>query len=284
MTQLADDIVARIKATRAVVFDMDGTLVLGDAASGGHRALPGAADLIALLKRKGIPFRVFTNGTAKAPAVYAASLRHAGLDVSDAEMMTPSTAAADWFVRNGIRRVRVLGLDGVQIPLREAGLDVVGPSEQADGVEAVFTGWFREFTFQDLEAACRDIWNGARATTASNVPFFAALGGRAIGVSFAINAMIKSLTDNEAEVLGKPARTSLDTALRMMGLGENDAAHATVIGDDPALEMRLANSAGALSIGLTTGIATAATFASGPPEERPGAVLTSLHPLIEAFS
>ena len=48
MTQIADDIVARIKATRAVVFDMDGTLVLGDAASGGHRALSGAADLIAL--------------------------------------------------------------------------------------------------------------------------------------------------------------------------------------------------------------------------------------------
>jgi 4-nitrophenyl phosphatase len=69
-----------------------------------------------------------------------------------------------------------------------------------------------------------------------------------------------------------------------MGLGENDAAHATVIGDDPALEMRLANSAGALSIGLTTGIATAATFASGPPEERPGAVLASLHPLIEALT
>lgn len=42
MTQIADDIVARIKATRAVVFDMDGTLVLGDAASRGHRALPGA--------------------------------------------------------------------------------------------------------------------------------------------------------------------------------------------------------------------------------------------------
>jgi 4-nitrophenyl phosphatase len=284
MTDLADDIVARVQATRAVVFDMDGTLVLGDAASGGHRALPGAAELIALLKRKGIPLRVFTNGTAKTPAIYAASLRHAGLDVRDGEMMTPSTSAADWFVRNGIRRVRVLGLEGVQTPLREAGLDVVGPSQQADGVEAVFTGWFREFTFPDLEAACRDIWDGARVTTASNVPFFAALGGRAIGVSFAINAMIRSLTDQSAEVLGKPARASLDCALRMMGIDENDAAQTMVVGDDPALEMRLANSAGALSIGLTTGLATADTFATGPVEERPSAVLASLQPLIEAFT
>ncbi len=284
MNALPHDIIARVKATRAVVFDMDGTLVLGDAASGGHRALPGAAELLSLLRRKAIPFRVFTNGTAKAPATYAASLRHAGLDVGDSEMMTPSTSAADWFVRNGIRRVRVLGLDGVQVPLREAGLDVIGPSEQAKDVEAVFTGWFREFTFPDLEAACRDIWNGARVTTASNVPFFAALGGRAIGVSFAINAMIKSLTDQQALVLGKPARASLDCALRLMGIAENDAEQAMVVGDDPALEMRLANSAGALSIGLTTGLATAESFASGEAEERPSAVLSSLHPLIEALS
>jgi ribonucleotide monophosphatase NagD (HAD superfamily) len=167
--------------------------------------------------------------------------------------------------------------------LREAGLDVVGPSQQADGVEAVFTGWFREFTFPDLEAACRDIWAGARLTTASNVPFFAALDGRAIGVSYAINAMIKSLTDQSAEVLGKPARASLDCALRMMGIDENEAAQTMVVGDDPALEMRLANSAGALSIGLTTGLATADIFANGPAEERPSAVLASLQPLIDAF-
>lgn len=284
MTELAGEIVARIRATRAAVFDMDGTLVLGDAASGGHRALPGAVELIGLLKRKGIPLRVFTNGTAKAPAVYAASLRHAGLDISDAEMMTPSTSAADWFVRNGIRRVRVLGLEGVQAPLRAAGLDVVGPSERAEGVEAVFTGWFREFTFPDLEAACRDIWNGARMTTASNVPFFAALNGRAIGVSFAINAMIKALTEQHAEVLGKPARTAFDCALRLMGMNDKDAAQTMVVGDDPALEMRLANSAGALSIGVTTGLATIETFANGPAEEQPSAVLTSLQPLIEALN
>jgi HAD superfamily hydrolase (TIGR01450 family) len=284
MTVLEADIVARIRAARGVVFDMDGTLVLGDAASGAHRALPGAAELLALLRKKGVPFRVFTNGTAKAPAVYAASLRRAGLDVGDAEMMTPSTAAADWFVRNTIRRVRVLGLDGVQAPLIAAGLDVIGPSEPADGVEAVFTGWFREFTFPDLEAACGDIWRGARLTTASNVPFFATLGGRAIGASFAINAMIGALTECQAHVLGKPARSALDCALHQMGIAPGDAAQTLVVGDDPALEMRLANSAGALGIGLTTGLATAETFASGPDEERPGAVLASLYPLIEAFA
>lgn len=274
----------RLSQVRALIFDMDGTLVLGNAASGAHEALPGAIELLATLKRRGIPFRVFTNGTAKAPSVYAASLRAAGLDVNDDEMMTPSTAAADWFVRRGIRRVRVLGLEGVQAPLREAGLEVVGPSETANNVEAVFTGWFREFTFPDLEAACRDVWAGAMLTTASNVPFFAALGGRAIGASFAINAMIRSLTGKKAKVLGKPSREALRCALRSMGLTAADEAYTAVVGDDPALEMRMANAATALGVAVTTGLNDHAAFAGAATAERPDLVLADLTSLIKVLS
>jgi 4-nitrophenyl phosphatase len=274
----------RLSRVRALIFDMDGTLVLGNAASGAHEALPGAVELLALLKERGVPFRVFTNGTAKTPRVYAASLREAGLDVADEEMMTPSTAAADWFVRRGIGRVRVLGLEGVQAPLREAGIEVVGPSEKAEGVEAVFTGWFREFTFPDLEAACRDVWAGALLTTASNVPFFAARGGRAIGASFAINAMIRSMTGKKAKVLGKPSREALRCALRRMGLRMADEVHCAVVGDDPALEMRMANAAGALGVAVTTGLNDDAAFAAVATAERPGIVLPDLQLLIKVLS
>lgn len=279
-----NDLRERLSQVRSLVFDMDGTLVLGNSASGAHEALPGAIELLAALKARGVPFRVFTNGTAKAPRVYAASLRAAGLDVDDEEMMTPSTAAADWFVRRGIRRVRVLGLEGVQAPLREAGLEVVGPSETADNVEAVFTGWFREFTFPDLEAACRDVWAGALLTTASNVPFFAALGGRAIGASFAINAMIRSLTGKKAKVLGKPSREALRCALRSMGLGPAHEVHCAVVGDDPALEMRMANAAGALGVAVTTGLNDSAAFAGAAMAERADIVLSDLQPLTKVLS
>ena len=204
LTELEGALADRVVRARAVVFDMDGTLVLGDSASAGHRALAGAAELLTLLRNRGVPFRIFTNGTAKVPAVYAGSLRHAGLDVRDEEMMTPSSVAADWFQRRRIRRIRVLGLDGVQGPLREAGLEIVGPAEPATGVEAVFVGWFREFTFPDLEAACRDVWAGAILTTASNVPFFATQGGKSIGASFAINAMLRAMTGRRARCSASP--------------------------------------------------------------------------------
>lgn len=263
---------------------MDGTIALGDAASGGHKALPGAVQLLALLRKKGVPFRVFTNGTAKAPADYAASLRKAGFDLADEEMMTPSSSAAIWFQRQGISRVRVLGNQGVAAPLTALGIETISAAQTASGVEAVYTGWFREFTFPDLEAACQSIWDGARLTTASHVPFFATATGRGIGSSFAINKMISAMTGCRAKVLGKPSRTAFDAALAAMGLPRSAARDVVVFGDDPALEMRMARSAGALGIGLTTGLMARDRVAALAAAEQPDALLDDLTGVAKALS
>jgi 4-nitrophenyl phosphatase len=275
---------AAVQNASGYIFDMDGTIALGDAASGGHKALPFAVQTLAALREAGTPFRVFTNGSAKPPAAYAASLRNAGFDLRDDEMMTPSSSAALWFVKQGISRVRVLGNDGVGAPLKEAGITVIGPSEAASGVEAVYTGWFREFTFPDMEAACQSIWDGAILTTASHVPFFATATGRAIGASFAINVMITSLTGKRAKVLGKPSRIAFDAAARSMGIGPAAAKSIIVVGDDPGLEMRMANGAGAVSIGMTTGLMKRDTVQSLSVAETPDVLLDTLEPLLGALT
>ncbi len=277
------DLKTTVRQASGFIFDMDGTIALGDAASGGHKALPYALETIAAVKAAGIPLRVFTNGTAKPPAAYAASLRAAGFDVADHEMMTPSTSAALWLKRNGLNRVRVLGNAGCAAPLAELGLEVIGASEPASGVDAVYTGWHREFAFPDLEAACGDIWAGAKLVTASNVPFFATATGRAIGASFPINAMIKSLTAKRALVLGKPSRISFVEAARAMGLKPKDHPRVIIVGDDPALELRMASNVGAVSIGLTTGMLTREMLPGLAPAERPDVLLDTLSPLLSAL-
>ncbi|WP_068071910.1 HAD-IIA family hydrolase [Novosphingobium lentum] len=278
---LSPEIAARLRDAAGFVFDMDGTIALGDAQSGGHKALPHAVALLKALNVRRIPFVVFTNGTAKPPADYAASLRRAGFPVDNRQMLTPSSSAAAWLVRSGIGKVRVLGNAGCAAPLRDAGLDVIGPSEAADGVEAVYTGWFREFDFDALEAGCASLWHGARLVTASHVPFFATATGRAIGSSFAINAMLTAMTGKRARVLGKPSRVALDVALATMGLPRRAAAQIVVVGDDPALEMRMANAAGSLSIGMSTGIMK--SDADLAERDRPHALLDSLEPLLAAI-
>lgn len=276
-------IAAAIRNASGFIFDMDGTIALGDSLSGEHKPLPHAIATLDALRKQGRPYRVFTNGSAKPPAAYAASLRNAGFDLRDEEMMTPSSAAALWFARQGIKRVRVLGNDGVSAPLRDAGITCIGPAEKACGVEAVYTGWFREFTFPDLEAACQSIWDGAILTTASHVPFFATAIGRGIGSSFAINKMITSLTGKRAKVLGKPSRIAFDAAAAAMGISTSDRRSIIVVGDDPALEMRMAHNAGALGVGMTTGLMSRETAMSLPKAERPGILFDSLEPLLSVL-
>lgn len=278
---LSPDFKARLKDAAGFIFDMDGTIALGDAKSGGHRALPHAIATLEALKATGTPYVVFTNGSAKPPAAYAASLRNAGFPVEDGQMLTPSSSTAIWLSKKGIGKVRVLGNAGCAAPLADAGLDVVGPAEAAEGVEAVYTGWFREFDFAALEAACHSLWNGARLVTASNVPFFATENGRAIGASFPINAMLTAMTRKRPRILGKPSAEAFDTALTIMGLPKSASAQVVVVGDDPALEMRMANAAGAMSIGLATGIM--GSEADLPPHDRPSVLLSDLQVLLEAL-
>ena len=270
------DVAERIASAKGFIFDMDGTIALGDKLSGGHVALPGAIDLLGRLRERGTPFRVFTNGSAKPPPLLAASLRRAGFDVRDAEMMTPTTVAAAWLAAQGHRRVRVLGDPDVDLPVRTKGIEVIAPDAAADGVTAVYSAWYRGFGFPALEAACRDLWNGATLVTASHVPFFASKEGRAIGSSFAINVMLTALTGTSALVLGKPSREAFRYAVADMGLGEADDAHVVVVGDDPALEMRMANEAGAISVCVATGLQTLEAMAGLEGAEKPLLALESV--------
>ncbi len=283
MTHIPPALGERIRAARAFVIDMDGTIALGDARSGGHQALPGAIDFLALLRSRGVPFRIFTNGTAKPPGVYAAGLRHAGFDVSAGELMTPSTTAAHWFLQRNIKKVRVLGSAGAADPLQEAGIEVVGASQKADGIQAVFTAWFPEFTFRDLELACHDIWRGALLTSASNVPFFPSTEGRTIGISFAINSMIRSLTSRRPTVLGKPSSSAFHVALAQMGLPRSAAARVVVLGDDPALEMRMARNSGAIALGMATGLMKHENVHMLQPKNRPDHLFEDLGSLSTIF-
>lgn len=58
---------------QAYVFDLDGTIYLGD------HLLPGAARLIGELRRRGIPVRFLSNNPTKDPQQYVEKLARLGL-------------------------------------------------------------------------------------------------------------------------------------------------------------------------------------------------------------
>lgn len=258
--------VARLRATRGFVLDMDGTLVLGDRENRGLRALPGAAGFVELLAARGTPFCVFTNGTAKTPPECAHALQEAGVPVPDDAVLTPAVAAADVLRRRGHRRVMVLGGKGLTAPLEAAGLETLPPL-RGTSADAVLAGWYRdELTFAALEAACAAVSAGARFYSASQSAFFATAEGRTLGSSRVISAVVRDLTGARVTVVGKPALPALRTAARHLGVAVTDLA---VVGDDPTLEVPMAHRGRALAVAVRTGLGDADAYRDVPADRRP---------------
>jgi NagD protein len=259
------------------VFDMDGTLVLGDRTSHVMRPLPGALEITRWAADQGRPYVVFTNGTNRTPAAYARIMRDIGFGLADDAMMTPASSAVRVLLRTGHRRVMLLGGDGIAGPLREAGLEVVPPAPRVRA-DAVLAGWFPEFTMPALEAACHAVWGGAELYSCSQTPFFAVDGGRALGTSRAISAMIRSLTGCGLRVVGKPSIDALRSAADRLGARPGRLA---VVGDDPQLEVPMAHRGRALAIAVGTGLGGAASYDGLPAARRPHLQVRGVDELLE---
>jgi len=270
----------RIARAQGVVFDLDGTLALGDRHSEGYRALPGALELLERIATGGRPVAIFTNGTHHTPHAYVEMLRRAGFAIEERAMLTPAVVAADLFARKGFRRVLVLGVEGVSRPLVDAGIEGVRPGDEDERADATFVGWHPAFALRDIEAACRVAWAGGGLYTASSAPFFATRAGKAVGISGAICAAIRSVTRQRVNVVGKPSLAALRTAARRLGVAPE---RLVVIGDDPQLEIVMARAGGACAVGVLSGLATAESFASLPRERRAHFVANGVDDLLPYF-
>ena len=275
-------LVPTLAGVRGYVFDVDGTLALADKQLSGYQPLPGARELLALLRQREIPYVGFTNGSAKTPAQLSQALTHIGIEIDELHMLTPVSVALDLFKRRGYKRVLVLGGEGVWKPLVDAGFDVVRAPERADDADAVLIGWYPGFVLADLDAACRAVWAGAALYTVSKAAYLASREGRTLGVSGALAAAIRSVTGKNAVVVGKPSAQALACATTR--LGGVKPAQMAIVGDDISLENAMALRGGAFSVGVHTGLSSAADFAELPPQRRPHLSLTGVDRLLEMLT
>lgn len=260
------------------VFDLDGTLLLSDRSLGGYEVLPGAIEVLTVLRQRSVPFVVLTNGSAYPPARQAARLRGIGLPVDDEQMLTPSSVTAAHMQRHRIRRSLVLGTRGVGRALSDAGIETVFTGDaRASEVDAVYVGWHPECGMKDIETACHAVWSGAKLYVASDVPFFATRQGRALGYSHAIIGAIQRVTKARPILTGKPSLHALRFAARRLGLSPRDIG---VVGDDPAVEVEMARRGGATAFGVTTGVTSVEEWARQCGVRRPHYVLERVSDLL----
>jgi NagD protein len=261
------------------LFDIDGTLVLGDRPGGeGGRALPGAIDLLERLRQQNVPVAFCTNGSNKPPTDYARHLRAAGIEVGDDACFTPALVSARVIEREvPSPSVLVLGGPSLAEPLHERGIDVV-EWQQAEQANAILVGNHLDVTGRELEAACKAAWNGAALFVTSNVSAYAIKGGRAVGIAGAVAAAITHVSGVRPTVTGKPASEVMTVAAELTGLAPDRMA---VVGDDLRLEIAMARGTGATGILVLTGTSTAEEAAALPAGEGPHLVVADLRGVLE---
>ena len=268
-----------MKRIKGFMFDLDGTLVLGDKTGGSYDVLPGAIEVLTRLRARCVPSLVLTNGSAHPPASQAAKLRSFGLPVADEQMFTPSSVTAEVLTRRGVKRALVLGSRGVGHVLKEQGIEITFTGEpDCERVDAVYIGWHPDCGMKDIEAACNAIWQGARLYVASDVPFFASRTGRTIGYSYAITAAVRRMTKAPAVITGKPSLYALRFVARHLGVKITEVG---VVGDDPVVEMQMARRGNATGFGVCTGTTSRTEWRKQPANRRPHHVIEGVFELLK---
>ncbi|HZU16624.1 MAG TPA: HAD-IIA family hydrolase [Candidatus Dormibacteraeota bacterium] len=259
---------------RAVVLDVDGTLIHGDAPAEGGYPLPGAAALLRWLRRRGLPYLCFTNGSTRPPEVYASGLRELGLEVGDDQVMTPSVVAAGLVLRRWPgATVLALGGAGVTEPLRRRGIEVTTEVGRWREARVVLVGWDREIDYPRLEAACRAVSAGAAFLVTSTAPRPYLRGGAGIGLSAAIAAAVARVTGRRPHLVGKPSPLALHESARALGVRPGQLA---VVGDDVDTDVRMGRRGAGLTVLVRTGTSAGRDLGKGPERLQPDLDLPDL--------
>jgi HAD superfamily hydrolase (TIGR01450 family) len=254
------------------VFDLDGTIYLGD------ELLPGAKRLIETLRGLGKRVVFLSNNPTKDPEMYSEKLTKLGLPTPPEETVNTVVTMTEWLLQNHPdATVFPISEEPLKKALRGAGIKM---SEDPEEIDIVIASYDRTFEYRKLQIAFDAIWFHKRARLVTTNPdrYCPFPGGRGEPDAAAIVGAIEACTGAKCEVnVGKPDPIMLET---IMGMVELDASECVMTGDRLYTEIRMALDAGMPSAVVLTGETTAAMLDAEPEENRPDYVLDRIDRLI----
>ncbi len=258
----------------AYVFDMDGTIYLGE------HLLPGAKRMIEEMRARDIPVRFLSNNPTKDPEQYADKLAHLGLPTDVADIANTVVTTTRWLQEHHPDAVLFpISEEPLKKALVKAGFRL---SENPEEIDIVIASYDRGFDYRKLQIAFDAIWFHKRAFLIQTNPdrFCPFPGGRGEPDCAAMTAAIEACTGTTCRVsLGKPSPIMLHEA--MAGL-DVDLADAVMVGDRLQTDIQMALDTGMTSALVLTGEATADDVRARVPGQRPSYVLDRVDRLIPA--
>lgn len=252
-------------ALKAVLLDLDGTVYFDDA------PIPGAIEAIGRLAAMGLDRLYLTNTDSRSPRSLRQGLLPMGLDIPEAQLFTPASAAAAFLhQRPGVRCFGLLSPDLAEYLAPH--LSETGPAD------FVIVGDSRGLaTYDRLNAAFRHIMAGAGILALQKGRFFIRDSQYNLDTG-AYVALLEFASGKAARVLGKPSPDFFRLALDTLGCAPEQAA---VVGDDVTTDVAGALAIGAFPVLVRTGKGKLPA-AAGAGE--PGMTLDSIAELPQALA
>jgi HAD superfamily hydrolase (TIGR01450 family) len=256
------------------VFDLDGTVYLGDA------LLPGAADAIARVRALGRRTVFLSNNPTRDPQMYADKLDGLGVPTPLEDIVNPVVTVPRWLqAQHPGAGVFAISEEPLKRALTAAGIRL---TEDPEEIDVVLASYDRTFSYRKLQIAFDALWFHKRARLITSNPdrFCPMPGGRGEPDAASIVAAIEACTGATCEAnLGKPGAEMLETVLGMLGLS---AERCVMIGDRVSTDIAMAARGGMDSALVLTGETTPEMAARLPQDGAPTWILDRIDHLLPA--
>lgn len=256
----------------AYIFDMDGTIYLGE------ELLPGVAELIHDLRANNIPVRFLSNNPTKDRSQYSDKLGRLGLATDPADIVNTIDTTVDWLLtQQAGKKVFAIAEEPLVRALIEAGIVL---SDDPAEVDVVLASYDRSFDYRKLQIAFDALWFHRRAILVSSNPdrYCPMPGGRGEPDAAAIVAAIEACTGVGCVAnFGKPNPQIAQFALKGLNVPFKDC---LMVGDRLHTDIALAHNTGMASALVLTGDSTLEEALELPSSHQPNFIVERIDKLI----
>lgn len=234
-----------IKSMKLFLFDMDGTLYLGD------RLYDFTPQLLEKIRKTGGKYLFMTNNSSKSVADYIKKLDKLGIQATREDFITSSQATAYYLHKHHEGQILyVCGTRSLKAELRSEGFTV---TENADEANCIVMGFDTELTFQKLEDVSRLLNTREIPYIATNPDLVCPTEFGSVPDCGSVCQMIFNATGKRPVVIGKPSPLMPELAMERLGISKDKTC---VIGDRIYTDVKSGLNAGVTGILVMSGETT----------------------------
>ena len=260
-----------LRSKKLYLFDMDGTLYLGD------RLYDFTIELLNTLKATGRKYLFMTNNSSKSVEDYVKKLEKLGIAATREDFMTSSQATAFYLHKHHEgQKLYVCGTESLKEELRREGFTVTTDISE---VECIVMGFDTELTFQKLHDVSYML------LTRPDLPYIATNPDYVCPTEFgsvpdcgSVCDMIYNATKKRPVVIGKPSPLMPQLAMEKLGVSREETC---VVGDRIYTDVKSGLNAGITGILVLSGETTREILEAS--EDKPHLVLEDASEILEAI-